>query len=229
MNKKLGFTLIELLIVVAIIAILAAIAVPNFLEAQVRAKASRAKSDLRTIITALETYMVDENKYPVPRYILKLQTPLNSGCQFAPGGQHETGNAGSFIAGSNVAGLTSPIAYLTSIPKDPFAISAFDNLHDDLAYQNIDIWCEPGQGIPLPTAESTTPGGGGNGQSNFFTGTTAADLRAKYGSWIVRSIGPDKTFNSAAQPYDSTNGSISWGDIYRTHFRLKNNRAVGGE
>ena len=50
-----AFTLIELLIVVAIIAILAAIAVPNFLEAQVRAKVSRARADMQTITTALET------------------------------------------------------------------------------------------------------------------------------------------------------------------------------
>ena len=54
-----GFTLIELLIVVAIIAMLAAIAVPNFLEAQARAKVARAKADLRTIATALESYSVD--------------------------------------------------------------------------------------------------------------------------------------------------------------------------
>ena len=59
-----GFTLIELLIVVAIIAILAAIAIPNFLEAQVRSKVSRAKADMRSIATALESYFTDANHYP---------------------------------------------------------------------------------------------------------------------------------------------------------------------
>jgi len=58
-----GFTLIELLIVVAIIAILALIAVPNFLEAQTRAKISRAKSDMRSLATAEEAYFVDYNSY----------------------------------------------------------------------------------------------------------------------------------------------------------------------
>ena len=59
-----AFTLIELLIVVAIIAILALIAVPNFLEAQTRAKVARAKNDLRTIDVALTAYHVDHNTYP---------------------------------------------------------------------------------------------------------------------------------------------------------------------
>jgi len=63
---KSGFTLIELLIVVAIIAILAAIAVPNFLEAQVRAKVSRVLADERTLITALESFAVD-NKGGYPK------------------------------------------------------------------------------------------------------------------------------------------------------------------
>jgi len=64
MNRK-GFTLIELLIVVAIIAILAAIAIPNFLEAQVRSKVSRMKSNLRTSALALEAYFTDMNHYPL--------------------------------------------------------------------------------------------------------------------------------------------------------------------
>ena len=64
MTQK-GFTLIELLIVVAIIAILAAIAIPNFLEAQVRAKIARARSEMRNLGTAMEAYYVDNNWYPV--------------------------------------------------------------------------------------------------------------------------------------------------------------------
>src|SRR5690606_400852 len=63
-KMKKGFTLIELLIVVAIIAILAAIAVPNFLEAQTRAKISRVVSDLRTINTGFETYRIDHGNIP---------------------------------------------------------------------------------------------------------------------------------------------------------------------
>ena len=59
-----GFTLIELLIVVAIISILAAIAVPNFQLANDRALKARGASNLRTVFGALAMYRIDHNRFP---------------------------------------------------------------------------------------------------------------------------------------------------------------------
>ena len=63
LNKK-GFTLIELLIVVAIIGIIAAIAIPNLLNAIQRGKQKRTMADMRAVGTAVEAYAVDNNLYP---------------------------------------------------------------------------------------------------------------------------------------------------------------------
>jgi len=62
--KRKGFTLIELMIVVAIIGILAAIAIPNFLRFQARAKQSEAKQNLGAIFTAYTSYFSDNNTFP---------------------------------------------------------------------------------------------------------------------------------------------------------------------
>jgi general secretion pathway protein G len=85
--KKEGFTLIELLIVVAIIGIIAAIAIPNLLNAIQRGRQKRTMADMRAIGTAVESYAVDNNKYPAggsaistiqntiePRYIASVPT-----------------------------------------------------------------------------------------------------------------------------------------------------------
>lgn len=104
MNKKIGFTLIELLIVVAIIAILALIAVPNFLEAQTRAKVSRIMTDLRTYATAVEAYFTDNNHYPPDT---RDMGPDDGGIDFTFWMEPEFS-------------LTTPIAYITAYFKDPF-------------------------------------------------------------------------------------------------------------
>jgi general secretion pathway protein G len=64
MNKQRGFTLIELLIVIAIIGILAAIAIPNLLNAVQRGKQKRTMTDMRALATAIEAYHVDNSMFP---------------------------------------------------------------------------------------------------------------------------------------------------------------------
>ena len=186
-----GFTLIELLIVVAIIAILAAIAVPNFLEAQVRSKVSRTKADMRSIVTALESYRVDHNKY-------------------IPDGQAATpalkylGTTQDVAHLSNM--LSTPVAYITDAnPVDVF------NTDKTLGYDRTFRYV------------------------NFEEIYAKSDIQARrdawdkayskvYGAFMMLSNGPDKkasitdpAYSPAAYwvvtKYDSTNGTISTGDI----------------
>ncbi|WP_328700960.1 type IV pilin protein [Corallococcus silvisoli] len=62
-RKKGGFTLIELMIVVAIIGILAAIAIPNFIRFQAKSKQSEAKTNLKAIFTAQKSFFGEKDKY----------------------------------------------------------------------------------------------------------------------------------------------------------------------
>ena len=61
-TKRAGFTLVEIMIVVAIIALLAAIAVPGFLRARKRSQASKVLNDLRLISSAMDQYAIETNK-----------------------------------------------------------------------------------------------------------------------------------------------------------------------
>jgi type II secretion system protein G len=101
--RKKGFTLIELLIVIAIILILIAIALPNFLEAQIRAKVTKAKAEIRTLGIAMESYFLDFKVYP---------------CE----SEHNLYDRRRFEAG--LTWLTSPIRYIAEVPQDPFGGNA---------------------------------------------------------------------------------------------------------
>ncbi len=126
---KRGFTLIELLIVVAIIAILAAIAVPNFLEAQTRSRVARVQADQRTIAVAIESYYVDCSSYPAQASsfpsqsaygvndIQSCSTALPASCRYMPTFIHKRDQ------NDNTYTLTTPMQYMTSFVADPFASS----------------------------------------------------------------------------------------------------------
>jgi prepilin-type N-terminal cleavage/methylation domain-containing protein len=209
--KTRAFTLIELLIVVAIIAILAAIAVPNFLEAQTRAKVSRNKADMRSVATALEAYAVDANKYPPP-------------WDYNPAGPGRVWGTFSEIPGGpfhsrTSSYLTTPIAYMTSLPDDPFRATGYQGLAPNLKpvekrhiYFNI-----PYMLIGAPTSQ------------NMQHSETDA------GNWFLYSVGPDRDeFNTPPgqslnglrvyRDYDPTNGTVSLGNIFRTQ---KTNDRIG--
>ena len=101
MTNRCAFTLIELLIVVAIIGILAAIAVPNFLNAQTRARIARTESDARAIGVSLETYALDSGG----RYVSNSDRP---------------GIRGDGDIFDQLSYLTTPISYIATVPLDPF-------------------------------------------------------------------------------------------------------------
>jgi type II secretion system protein G len=203
-RRKSGFTLIELLIVVAIIAILAAIAVPNFLEAQTRAKVSRVKTDMRSIATAIEAYVVDSNKYPAP---IEAHTPYMPGDINIPPYTMKTPSR-----------LTTPIAYMTSLPNDVF-------------------YHRPGAAPPPPLPEALFPRFFYISMDHLLANPTFAppaqnaflSASRNGGIWMMWSVGPDKDeFNRPNPPgppddprlfrdYDSTNGTTSLGNIFRTH------------
>ena len=63
LHRKKGFTLIELMIVVAIIGILAAIAIPNFLKYQAKSKQSEAKVNLKGVFTSEQSFQAEKNRF----------------------------------------------------------------------------------------------------------------------------------------------------------------------
>ncbi len=184
-----GFTLIELLVVVAIIAIVAAIALPNLLEAQTRSKVSRARADLKTIVTGIETYRIDHNGYPTYHY-----TNMPEGHrEFHIGGAVPAwGQPDPNWDGKNP--ITTPISYVTSYPRDPFVEhkSGPEEAHQYL-YVNWNYALRRSPPSSLVDAFGLA--------------------RRVYGSYRLHSRGPDRFGPDSGLPYDPTNGTASEGDI----------------
>ena len=88
-NKRKGFTLIELLIVVVIIGILAAIAIPKFAATKDKAKLSSVKTDVRNIMSLMEGYASDSGKYVDPD---QTKIPLSTGNSITTAAAAAAGN-----------------------------------------------------------------------------------------------------------------------------------------
>jgi type II secretion system protein G len=198
--RRQGFTLIELLIVVAIIAILAAIAVPNFLEAQTRSKVSRTLADMRTIRTGLETYYVDNNKYP----------------------ETDQAISGATAGKRSYFRLTTPVAYLTSIPGSPFKEKyGTASLADPKLASTINGYLYVRKKLYDSDADADP-----NYQDDRFAyviqGALTPPGERRKGEWLMKSVGPDNIDDRQstapgyilnARVYDPTNGTTSRGDI----------------
>ncbi len=217
-KRRSGFTLIELLIVVAIIGILAAIAVPNFLEAQVRAKVARSQADMRTIATGLESYYVDNNIYVRPREVVATHWSDPT----IPYRKYDT-NIGRYLIP-----LTTPVAYLAELPTyewapfrlfsdcDPITLDTTGYGPIDCYYYRYDtrymwknsLWAKADgetwyQWDPEDRKMWCLSAVGPDGESNqdqAWEGVVWPDL---------------PTSGSMTQQYDATNGTVSNGDIIR--------------
>lgn len=216
---KKGFTLIELLIVIAIILILIAIALPNFLEAQIRAKVANAQAEMRGLEPAIASYLQDWRRYPRDGFEL-------------PGisGFYPEENPRIWVQ------LTTPNAYLSQLPVDEFYVALSDTSgnvrdpsHQTYRYYEAGWRCRASgnsaiPGFPPGQPERCQLVAGAKGRID----PSPFDPDAAYvGKWVLYSPGPDNLHSygewAMYRPnlvtggflYSPTNGTKSVGDLVR--------------
>ena len=215
-RSKCAFTLIELLIVVAIIAILAMIAIPNFLEAQIRAKVSKAVTHMRTLAVACEAFRVDHNCY-IPNW-----SGATEYASFVQDRMDPLWTPRSNDPSIPKASLTSPIPYITGFISDPFmeAREYYDSggYVADYAWQyGVDVTSARAFVFESrgPDRRSERPAAGGASPKNRTEGCFLT---------LYETFGPGKTkeiflvgdrSKNWYGSYDPTNGTVSRGDIPR--------------
>ena len=198
-----AFMLFELLVILAMLALLTAIAIPRFLDSQRRTNASRVRSDFRAYAVAIESYSADNGRQPRELnngwYGDMLPDPVTA--QLLP------------VSGvmSNV--ISTPVAYLSvaRIP-DPYQVT-YTGVASTLDYIYQD----------MQERAARTPTG-------FWP--AAAAYYGKWRIVSVgpdRSFSIPGVTNGAQMSYDPTNGVLSRGNLYRSPNHLDNEQPVAGQ
>ncbi|MEX2209110.1 MAG: prepilin-type N-terminal cleavage/methylation domain-containing protein [Myxococcota bacterium] len=211
LKKREGFTLIELMIVVAIIGILAAIAIPNFIKFQLRAKAGESKVNLAGIRTAQESYFAEAGTYmdfpptPILGFVPQQKAPFNPlGCPpavWAPGGngfcwigwqpEGDVYYAYELEAASSAAGVVA-VDPANGVTANQFYATAVTDIDADGAQNSWGINQPDIQGVPLAAAAAggQAPLGAVCGASVLGGGGASGPVDSGTGLGVLGQVGP---------------------------------------
>ncbi len=226
MDRK-GFTLIELLIVIAIILILISIALPNFLEAQIRAKVVNVKGELRSLQNAVTTYSIDHKIPPADGFERHNFWGLPLDTRY--------GNAAIEGDVTIWSQITTPTKYVSALPRDEF-MAANKGFNSDPRYEANNVYRYYSRGWRCAASSNSY---GSKSSPKTYSCDVPAVARGRFtpypfdpdyayaGTYIVLSPGPDHYHNAGEwamyRPYvpygggdvtySPTNGTVSSGDI----------------